>query len=115
MTMLIAGHETSAAVLTWTLFELHRNPQVGSIGRSQGHASTGYTGAPLGPGGVFVMSVLTRAVCVCVWVCPSRLWRTWWPRWTRCWGTASPPTTTSRACWCDTSPHYATPRLRVAP
>jgi len=27
MTMLIAGHETTAAVLTWSLFELTRNPQ----------------------------------------------------------------------------------------
>ena len=26
MTMLIAGHETTAAVLTWALFELTRNP-----------------------------------------------------------------------------------------
>ena len=29
MTTLIAGHETSAAVLTWTLFELTRHPEVG--------------------------------------------------------------------------------------
>jgi cytochrome P450 family 97 subfamily B polypeptide 3 len=28
MTMLIAGHETTAAVLTWALFELVRNPQI---------------------------------------------------------------------------------------
>ena len=27
MTMLIAGHETTAAVLTWALFELKRNPE----------------------------------------------------------------------------------------
>lgn len=27
MTMLIAGHETTAAVLTWALFELTRNPE----------------------------------------------------------------------------------------
>lgn len=27
MTMLIAGHETTAAVLTWALFELYRNPE----------------------------------------------------------------------------------------
>ena len=28
MTMLIAGHETTAAVLTWSLFELLRNPEI---------------------------------------------------------------------------------------
>ena len=28
MTMLIAGHETTAAVLTWALFELVRNPEI---------------------------------------------------------------------------------------
>lgn len=28
MTMLIAGHETTAAVLTWTLFALMNNPEV---------------------------------------------------------------------------------------
>jgi len=28
MTMLIAGHETTAAVLTWSLFELVRNPEI---------------------------------------------------------------------------------------
>ena len=28
MTMLIAGHETTAAVLTWTLFALMSNPDV---------------------------------------------------------------------------------------
>lgn len=28
MTMLIAGHETTAAVLTWTLFALMSNPEV---------------------------------------------------------------------------------------
>lgn len=28
MTMLIAGHETSAAVLTWSLFELSRHPDI---------------------------------------------------------------------------------------
>jgi cytochrome P450 len=28
MTMLIAGHETTAAVLTWALFNLVQNPQV---------------------------------------------------------------------------------------
>jgi cytochrome P450 len=28
MTMLIAGHETTAAVLTWGLFELTKNPDV---------------------------------------------------------------------------------------
>ena len=32
MTMLIAGHETSAAVLTWTLFELSRRPEVCGYG-----------------------------------------------------------------------------------
>jgi cytochrome P450 len=28
MTMLIAGHETTAAVLTWSLFELTKNPEI---------------------------------------------------------------------------------------
>lgn len=28
MTMLIAGHETTAAVLTWALFEMSQNPEV---------------------------------------------------------------------------------------
>ena len=28
MTMLIAGHETTAAVLTWALFELTKNPDI---------------------------------------------------------------------------------------
>jgi len=28
MTMLIAGHETTAAVLTWSLFELSKNPEI---------------------------------------------------------------------------------------
>lgn len=28
MTMLVAGHETTAAVLTWTLFNLVQNPEV---------------------------------------------------------------------------------------
>jgi cytochrome P450 len=28
MTMLIAGHETTAAVLTWALFSVAQNPQV---------------------------------------------------------------------------------------
>jgi len=30
MTMLIAGHETTAAVLTWSLFELSKNPEIKS-------------------------------------------------------------------------------------
>ena len=28
MTMLVAGHETTAAVLTWSLFELTKNPEI---------------------------------------------------------------------------------------
>jgi cytochrome P450 len=37
MTMLIAGHETSAAVLTWTLFELVRHPAaLAKVGREEG-------------------------------------------------------------------------------
>merc|ERR1711865_1137346 len=28
MTMLVAGHETTAAVLTWSLFELSKNPEI---------------------------------------------------------------------------------------
>lgn len=28
MTMLVAGHETTAAVLTWALFELTKNPDI---------------------------------------------------------------------------------------
>lgn len=37
MTMLIAGHETSAAVLTWTLFELSRRPEVRALPGFVGH------------------------------------------------------------------------------
>lgn len=28
MTMLVAGHETTAAVLTWALFEIAQNPEI---------------------------------------------------------------------------------------
>jgi len=35
MTMLIAGHETTAAVLTWSLFELTRNPECMTIIREE--------------------------------------------------------------------------------
>lgn len=35
MTMLIAGHETTAAVLTWALFELVRNPECMAAARAE--------------------------------------------------------------------------------
>ncbi len=41
MTMLIAGHETTAAVLTWALFELMQNPQAVAKCRQEIDAVTG--------------------------------------------------------------------------
>eukprot|EP00952_Eustigmatos_sp_NYUAD-ZCMA_P010881 44410-Eustigmatos_ZCMA.PRE.1 len=38
MTMLIAGHETTAAVLTWALFELAQKPEL--LAKVQKGAST---------------------------------------------------------------------------
>uniref|UniRef100_A0A7S2ECU8 Cytochrome P450 n=1 Tax=Trieres chinensis TaxID=1514140 RepID=A0A7S2ECU8_TRICV len=35
MTMLIAGHETTAAVLTWALFELSKNPEISAKVRAE--------------------------------------------------------------------------------
>jgi cytochrome P450 len=35
MTMLIAGHETTAAVLTWALFELTRNPECKKVAQEE--------------------------------------------------------------------------------
>mmetsp|Transcript_27697 Transcript_27697/g.40906 ORF Transcript_27697/g.40906 Transcript_27697/m.40906 type:complete len:639 (-) Transcript_27697:144-2060(-) len=35
MTMLIAGHETTAAVLTWALFELSKNPECMKLAREE--------------------------------------------------------------------------------
>ncbi len=34
MTMLIAGHETTAAVLTWTFFCIAQNPEIESKARA---------------------------------------------------------------------------------
>ena len=41
MTMLIAGHETTAAVLTWALFELMQNPQAVAKCRQEIDSVTG--------------------------------------------------------------------------
>ncbi len=44
MTMLIAGHETTAAALTWTLYLLARNPRVES--KLRGELSSVLAGRP---------------------------------------------------------------------
>ena len=41
MTMLIAGHETTAAVLTWALFELMQNPEAVAKCRQEIDSVTG--------------------------------------------------------------------------
>jgi hypothetical protein len=74
MTMLIAGHETTAAVLTWTLFNLAQNPELTKeiqdeiesvIGRSRLPVFDDMQGLVLTRYALVVRSFLPSFLCCC--------------------------------------------------